>query len=35
MNVETSAGAPPRVQARGQDVVMQTETVTRTDWPTR
>jgi hypothetical protein len=35
MNEETSAGAPPRVQARGQDAAMQTETETRTDWPTR
>ena len=35
MNEETSAGAPPRVQARGQDVAMQTETETRTDRSTR
>ncbi len=35
MNAETRAGAPPRVQARGQDAAMQTETETRTDWPTR
>ena len=35
MNEETSAGAPPRVQARGQDAAMQTETATSTDWPTR
>ncbi len=34
MNEETSAGAPPRVQARGQDAAMQTETATRADWPT-
>ena len=31
MNEETSAGATPRVQARGQDAAMQTETATRTD----
>jgi hypothetical protein len=35
MNEETSAGAPPRVQARGQDASMRTETATRTDRPTR
>ena len=35
MNEETSAGAPPRVQARRQDAAMQTETATRTDRPTR
>ena len=35
MNVETSAGAPPGLQARGQDAAMRTETATRTDWPTR
>jgi hypothetical protein len=35
MNEETYAGAPPRVQARGQDAAMQTEMATRTDWPTR
>jgi len=35
MNEETSAGVPPRVQARGRDAAMQTETETRTDWPTR
>src|SRR3712207_6803708 len=35
MNVETSAGAPPRVQARGQDAEMRTETATRADRPTR
>jgi hypothetical protein len=35
MNVETSAGAPPRAQARGQAAAMRTETATRTDWPTR
>ena len=35
MNEETSAGAPPRVQARGQDAAMQMETATRTDRPTR
>ncbi len=35
MNEETSAGAPPRVQARGRAAAMQTETATRTDWPTR
>ena len=35
MNEETSAGAPPRVQARGQDAAMRTETATRTDLPTR
>ena len=35
MNEETSAGAPPQVQARGQDAAMRTETATRTDWPTR
>ncbi len=35
MNEETSAGAPPRVQARGQDAAMRTETATRTDRPTR
>ena len=36
MNAETSAGAPPRVQARGQVAAMQTETATRTDyWPTK
>jgi hypothetical protein len=35
MNEETSAGAPPRVQARGQDAAMQTETATRTDRTTR
>ena len=36
MNAETSAGASPRVQARGQVAAMQTETATRTDyWPTR
>ena len=35
MNAETSAGAPPRAQARGQDAAMQTETETRTDRPTR
>ena len=35
MNEETSAGAPPRVQARGRDAAMQTETETRTDRLTR
>jgi hypothetical protein len=35
MNVETSAGAPPGLQARGQDAPMRTETATRTDRPTR
>ena len=35
MNEETSAGAPPRVQARRQDAAMQTETATGIDWPTR
>ena len=35
MNAETSAGAPPRAQARGQDAAMQTETATGIDWPTR
>ena len=35
MNAETSAGAPPRVQARGQDAAMQTETKPTTDRPTR
>jgi hypothetical protein len=35
MNEETSAGAPPRVQARGRDAAMQTKTATRTDRPTR
>ena len=35
MNMETSAGAPPGLQARGQDAAMQTETATRADWPTR
>ena len=35
MNEETSAGAPPWVQARGQDAAMQMETATRTDRPTR
>jgi hypothetical protein len=35
MNEETTAGAPPRVQARGQDAAMQTETATGIDWPTR
>jgi len=35
MNMETSTGAPPRVQARGQDAAMRTETATRTDRPTR
>jgi hypothetical protein len=35
MNEETSAGAPPRAQARGQDAAMQMETATRTDRPTR
>ena len=35
MNVEASAGAPPRAQARGQAAAMRTETATRTDWPTR
>jgi hypothetical protein len=32
---ETSAGAPPRVQARGQVAAMQRETATGIDWPTR
>jgi hypothetical protein len=35
MNVETSAGAPPGLQARGQDAAMRTETATRADRPTR
>jgi hypothetical protein len=35
MNAETSAGAPPGLQARGQDAAMRTETATRTDRPTR
>ncbi len=35
MNEETSAGALPGLQARGQDEAMQTETATRTDRPTR
>ena len=35
MNAETSAGAPPGLQARGQDAAMRTETATRTDLPTR
>jgi hypothetical protein len=35
MSEETSAGAPPRVQARGRDAAMQTETETRTDRTTR
>ena len=35
MNMETSAGAPPGLQARGQDAAMQTETATRADRPTR
>ena len=35
MNVETSAGAPSGLQARGQDATMRTETATRTDRPTR
>ena len=34
MNVETSAGAPPGLQARGQDAAMQSETPTRADRPT-
>jgi hypothetical protein len=34
MNVEASAGAPPGLQARGQDAAMRTETATRTDRPT-
>jgi hypothetical protein len=35
MNVETSAGAPPGLQARGQDAAIRTETATRADRPTR
>jgi hypothetical protein len=35
MNEETSAGAPPMVQARGQDAATRTETATRADRPTR
>jgi hypothetical protein len=35
MKAETSAGAPPGLQARGQDAAMRTETATRTDRPTR
>jgi hypothetical protein len=35
MNVETSTGAPPGLQARGQDAAIRTETATRTDRPTR
>lgn len=35
MNVETSADAPPGLQARGQDAAMWTETATWTDRPTR
>ena len=35
MHVETSAGAPPGLQAGGQAAAMQTETSTRADWPTR
>ena len=35
MNVETSTGAPPGLQARGQDAAMRTETATRADRPTR
>ena len=35
MNEQTSAGVPPRVQVRGQDTAMQTETATWIDWPTR
>jgi pimeloyl-ACP methyl ester carboxylesterase len=34
MNVETSTGAPPGLQARGQDAAMQSETATSADWPT-
>jgi hypothetical protein len=34
MNKETSAGAPPRVQARGRDAAMQTGTPTSADRPT-
>jgi hypothetical protein len=35
MNVETNSGAPPGLQARGQDAAIRTETATRTDRPTR
>ena len=35
MNKETSAGTPPRVQARGHYAAMQTEKATRADWLTR
>ena len=35
MNVETSAGAPAGLQARGQDAAMRTETATKADRPTR
>ena len=35
MNMETSAGAPPGLQARGQDAATRTETATRADRPTR
>ena len=35
MKAETSAGAPPGLQAREQGAAMRTETATRTDRPTR
>ncbi len=35
MNVETSVGATPGLQARGQDAAMRTESATRADRPTR
>jgi hypothetical protein len=34
LNEERSAGAPPGLQARGQDVAMQPETATRAEQPT-
>ena len=35
MNAETSAGAPPGLEVRGQDAEMRRETATRADRPTK